>query len=638
MGRPGDWSPVGLGADPTPGQPAAIDDLATVYSVRESEIQAAIQQVGSADQSLRSGVVWMGVAASAAGDTATQISTLLGRIAGQQRDISAALRGWAATVEHLQGRADRALEQARVATDDLAQAHARVERATIDSADASVALNNISPDDPRPWIRSQHAQDAAIARGELTRAENAVEDAQSRLSTATSVAVSARNEYDTAAKAAAATFTAAADSLAGADTVPDGLGAALLALSSGRDGATTSDELLRLLKTLTPEQLAALAEENPSFLQALWDDPPPPDEVARWWNGLSAAEQSSLALVAPAVLGNLAGLPYGVRDRANRSVLRDAIKNYDDLTDAQKRAVDHMDALRKQAVTDGVPFQVTALNLGAQPPLGAFAYGDLDTADNVTWAAPGMDNDFDNTDSSWGRATLNLYEEQRRLGASPAVVGWMGYDTPDAVSVLFEDLARDGAARFAVEIDATHAVRSSSPAGLPRIAVVAHSYGTTMAADALTLTKHPVDSFTMVGSAGLDQAWVKELSDLNVARVDGAPAIYTTSASRDDLAPYGSYLGGRENPNPTQTDFRGWDIRGAQSFSSDGQGGFAPTGGHGVIGHGDEQSGFLGAEPPEGQGYFDRGTQSLRGIAATSTGQLDRVPGALVPTADQDRQ
>ncbi|WP_083710383.1 alpha/beta hydrolase [Microbacterium sp. RU33B] len=614
-----------------------MDDLATLYGVREIEIRSALQHVSSAEQSLRSGVVWLGVAATAAGDTASEICTLLERIARNQGEIGTSLREWAGTVERLQGRADRALEQARVARDDLTDAHARLDRATIEAADAEVALTRVSPDDPRPWIRSQYAQDAANARGELVRSQNTASDAASRLSAATADAAAARDEYDTAAWASAAAFTAAADALRGAGAVPDGLGAALVALASGREGATTSDELLRLLKTLTPEQLAALAAENPSILQSLWDDPPAPDQVARWWNALDVEEQTALVALAPAILGNLAGLPYGIRDRANRAVLRAATASYDDLTDAQKRAVDQMNALRRRAGIDDVPFQITALHLGARPPLGAFAYGDLDSADNVTWAAPGMDNDFDNRESSWGRATLNLYEEQRRLGAGAAVVGWMGYDTPDMVSVLGEGLARAGAARFAVEIDGTHAVRAGSASGMPHIAVVAHSYGTTMAADALILTTHPVDSFTMVGSAGIDQGWVAELSDLNVARVHGIPAVYTTSATLDDLAPYGAYLAGRENPNPTQADVRGWDIRGAWSFSSDGQAGFGPAAGHGVIGHGDDRSGFLGAEPPEGQGYFDKGTQSLRGIAATSTGQPERVPGALVPTADQDR-
>jgi 3D (Asp-Asp-Asp) domain-containing protein len=94
--------------------------------------------------------------------------------------------------------------------------------------------------------------------------------------------------------------------------------------------------------------------------------------------------------------------------------------------------------------------------------------------------------------------------------------------------------AQNGSWRFANELDGIHAARAAKPA---YVSVLAHSYGTTMAADALTHTKYPVDSFTMLGSAGIDTQVVKSLSDLHVKQAGGTAAIYTTAATLDFLAP-----------------------------------------------------------------------------------------------------
>ena len=86
---------------------------------------------------------------------------------------------------------------------------------------------------------------------------------------------------------------------------------------------------------------------------------------------------------------------------------------------------------------------------------------------------------------------------------------------------------------------------------LPTHAVIAHSYGTPVTANALTLTRYPVQSFTMLGSAGLDGKVVGTLSDLNIERDRwGAPRVFTTQAAGDQLAPLGAALSDRAQPNP----------------------------------------------------------------------------------------
>jgi hypothetical protein len=167
-----------------------------------------------------------------------------------------------------------------------------------------------------------------------------------------------------------------------------------------------------------------------------------------------------------------------------------------------------------------------------------------------------------------------------------------------------------------------------------------------MGADALTRTKHPVDSFTMLGSAGIDTQVVGTLSDLRVKKADGSAAIYTTAAELDWVAPLGSSLGGRAEPNPEaarSVGSLGGDainplfvpmvMGGAQSFSS--KGAKLPDGteleqtqGHSALGVEDPGLG----EAPAGRGYLDPGTESLRNTGYTSIGWAKEVVGGLRPT------
>ena len=184
---------------------------------------------------------------------------------------------------------------------------------------------------------------------------------------------------------------------------------------------------------------------------------------------------------------------------------------------------------------------------------------------------------------------------------------------------------------------------------LPYVGVVAHSYGTTMAANALTHTKYAVDSFTMLGSAGIDTDTVHSLADLHVNKTGGAPAIYTTAAQLDFLAPFGSAMGGRAEPNPEAAQSPGawaaptvgWlnppkSMSGAQSFSSEGAtlpNGevLKPTRGHSPIGK-DIGPNPLNGIAPQGYGYLDQDTEALYNAALTTIGLPGDVVGGLRST------
>lgn len=400
------------------------------------------------------------------------------------------------------------------------------------------------------------------------------------------------------------------------------------------------EKLLSLLTELTPKQLAALVAANPSLVQTFWNDPPDPEAVAAWWSALAPDVQDLYITGAPTIIGNLGGIPYTQRDVANRAAYAAALARYDQLTAEQKGTLDQLkEALNRKGVPPGVPIQLVDFNLTAPTPLVAVSIGDLDTADTTTWCVPGMDFNAKNAAASWTLAAKNLHNKQRSLGSrSQAVVAWLGYEAPDALGVLDGRAASTGANRLASELDAHHATRAAS-GPVPPITVVAHSYGTTTAADALTRTRHTIDSFVLVGSAGIDTKYVTNLADLNVTDANGKPAVYTTTAADDLLAPIGVDLSGRAQPNPKAANVNGMSIGGAQSFSSDGGNGpgLKRVRGHNPLGEGTRTTEPLNASPPQGGGYFDPDTQSLRNIAAVTLGVTDKVDGTLTSTDDAAR-
>ncbi len=402
----------------------------------------------------------------------------------------------------------------------------------------------------------------------------------------------------------------------------------------------------------------------------IWSSPPSPTEVSRNWARLTTAEQNMLIAQVPWVIGNLPGLPYTVRDRANLELIEFYDANRAGLNARALTALDQLKTIADPSKRKNPPVYVVSLNLEGEVPMVATGYGHLDTADYLTAQVAGMESDADKALPTWHRASRNLYAVQgRMLGSGTAntvgVIVFLTYDTPDLAdsmqvesgglkagegSVLSSNLARQGAPRIAAEFDGMWAARNQ-PLGVghgfthpdsPRISVIGHSYGTTTAANALTLVKHDVDAFVMLGSAGLDTAQVPSLQALGVIDRWGAgQEIYTAHASADQLAPLGLVTSGRGNPNPGLKYENNLNYEGAGQFSVEGfatpDGEFyKPTDGHSVIGestpwydvlgHGKNAAGF---EASEGRGYMDKDTQSIHNASAVSLGLGDRVLGGV---------
>lgn len=376
----------------------------------------------------------------------------------------------------------------------------------------------------------------------------------------------------------------------------------------------------------------------------VWDAPPDPAEVAARWERVSDGERQRLIDEAPWVIGNLPGLPFSVRDEANRKMVEFYQQHPQLLTPEQVKlmaGIRNIIKLEESQRVPNPPIQIVALDMSGEVPKAAVGYGDLDTATHTTWQVPGMNSDAHFALAGWDKASRNLSDAQNDVqgfSGSSAVVAWLGYDTPDHplsgdFGVLDSKSAGAGAARFAAELDGAQAARGAGRNGLPAVSVLAHSYGTTVATIALTQVQHAVDSLTMLASAGLDTEQVPDYGVLNVKETGpGQKAIYTTHASADQLAPFGAGASGRGQPNPDAVAPFGVHrfsavYAGGLSFSSEGDPAqnLKRTDGHSTIGSG-EKPGVAGMTASEGHGYLDPETQSLASVAQITTNEVsDRL-------------
>ncbi|MBT1597054.1 alpha/beta hydrolase [Curtobacterium flaccumfaciens] len=289
------------------------------------------------------------------------------------------------------------------------------------------------------------------------------------------------------------------------------------------------------LGALGPAALRRAATDR-RVVAAVQDDPPPAQTVAQWWSHLPADEQDRLLVHAPALVGNLEGVPYVVRDQANRATLHSGLA--DAHVGAARAAM--LGQVRDSLVHEpGDPrrFLVTLDTRGSGR--AAISIGDLDTAADVTVVVPGMFftvtgqmTDFTNTanDLSSEQATLAPLAATGN-GSGVAVVAWMGYRTPDLSNIMSLELARTGAQRLARTVAGLRALRADDR---PRVNIVAHSYGSTAAMMALASGRMTADTLTVLGSPGSD---VRSASDLAVA----TGQVFVGGAHSDPIAGSGYF-------------------------------------------------------------------------------------------------
>ncbi|MCJ1713412.1 alpha/beta hydrolase [Curtobacterium sp. VKM Ac-2922] len=379
--------------------------------------------------------------------------------------------------------------------------------------------------------------------------------------------------------------------------------------------------------------IAAVGRAAPAVQGLLAAGLTPAAVAAKWAAlGLTKADVSALRALPTSVLselGNLEGIPYWAKSAANVVVLNqrmaDVELEIDRLQSMVASAGDGSRVLAQQLTTlrsdlrslrninatlnekrfDGPRYLISLTD--DEPPLAAVSIGDLDTADSVTWAVPGMNTTTADM-SSWTTAAQNIYDQQNRRGNAPdrAVVAWIGYDAPTPSEVLFMSKATKGGAQLAASIRGLASVR---PGHTPETNIVAHSYGTTTAAVALAEDDVSVDRFVALGSAGLPDN-IKTADDLHAGHVYASQAKDAPLGhvgQGDEWASFGRDHSVAHKVDPTAPSF------GATVFGSDGT---TTAGGERLkpVLHHDPLNG-------DGQGYLDRGTESVHNVGLATTGR-----------------
>ncbi|MGO2140422.1 MAG: alpha/beta hydrolase [Leucobacter sp.] len=409
---------------------------------------------------------------------------------------------------------------------------------------------------------------------------------------------------------------------------------AALDLSATAVNPLSDDALLEALSTLSAEEINLLFGAFPVLQRRL--EFMDPVAIYEWWQGMNPPEgtkdpfsaQQKLLLEGFAVLfGNLEGLPYGARDYANRVALKAAIKEATAeiarlkavgsdvaVLETQLAALENIEAALDPADGGAARFLISLTQ--DQPPLAAVSIGNLDTATSVAYAIPGMGTDTTGM-KGWTSAAQNLHS---LLPRGSAVVAWIGYETPPVpidgnsdFGVLDSKRAIAGGNNLAAALRGLAAVRGGS---MPQLDIVAHSYGSTTAAVALTQPGVNVKNFITLGSAGLPDS-ITSASQLNAKNVYSGQARdigILDPGPGDKWASKGRSFLGDHKVNPMDPGF------GGQQFGVD-TGGDA---GEPVIAHDPLVAG--------GGGYFSKDAESLKNTAWAIKGETDKLTEYVLPS------
>lgn len=379
-------------------------------------------------------------------------------------------------------------------------------------------------------------------------------------------------------------------------------------------------QLLQQLGLLPADQLAAFAKYNPTSIQRLLVSPPKATVVSAVWTGLTAGQKRALATSAPQLVGNLDGIPFTVRDSANRLYLASSIAEAKrSLAQGSGRGQivsekHHLEILRQIERTLKTKSGEPARQLLTLDPSGdaraAVVVGNLSTANYVSYLVPGMFFTVQGQMYDWTTIAQDLYTEQARWlkilaksdssyhGKTAATVAWIGYSTPGMLDIASLSRADQGANILGSAIDGVKAVRSGSE---PFISLVTHSYGSTAAMIELAKGGVSVDALAMIGSPGSAAQTARELSVKN-------DNVYVGEAAWDPVvntAFYGSDPGSSSFGARTMDVAGGVDAITHKKLSA-------------AVGH---------------LGYFDAGSQAMRNLALVGLNQGSLVSNGTLADA-----
>ncbi|UBH06728.1 hypothetical protein K8P10_002239 [Leucobacter sp. Psy1] len=279
-----------------------------------------------------------------------------------------------------------------------------------------------------------------------------------------------------------------------------------------------------------------------------------PTEAARVWNEIvatrSAEEVNALIDEHCCELASVDGIPFWVMNRAARAVLAFALET--GLGERRQRGrlaevaarmgftpreIDlrqfgeelsgiRRDLERAERAGGG---EVQLLDLGRHDGAltAAVSFGNLDRASRVGVLVSGMKSDVSGIEDAF-----KAFSRIRKGDPGIGMVTWVGYRSPGLLEEPFQARASAGRLSLASFLDGLSAARVDEPP--LRTVLIGHSYGSNTAAEALKITREPIDAFVTMGSAGLKPGTVTEQLH--------AREIYATHAAQDRIAPIGMSL------------------------------------------------------------------------------------------------
>lgn len=591
-----------MSADPTVGDPDGIQRVARLHDEHADAVRDGARQVLVAAESAAAG--WQGAAQQQFLTVAATVPASAHRVAARLDAAATALADYAREVQQIQDEAARLQTALRNTADDIA-VNARAVRAATRTAAGPDAVE-------ADEVLLQQVQNSGVWLAGL----------EARLSAQWDELVARRAAADRAA-ASALDDRAVLGGLVSA--------AAARAMSDG--------QFTTWLGTLDHESIAALRDDPRIARRLAGLDA---TDVAGWWQAMSgpdgapSAAQRAFVVALPTVIGNLNGVAYWARVRANTTVLVDRlahaerqVAHWREQLDAAKTPAGaaaaraelstwsrQRDAYRNIRDTlDTTPVSLVSL-VDDRPPLAQIVAGDLDRAAHVSVIVPGMNTatDQDGTVQNYGKIAMGMRAEQVRVSGvragDIAVVSWLGYhppmaDDPSFAAVVANGRAHEGADRLVADLDGFHAARAAAGRDAD-LTVLGHSYGTNVATIALTRTH--ADHVVLLGSAGVTDVAPKA-SALHVPLGE----VFASQGAKDGWAVTGQNLSGRRDPTESS-----WD---AHEFSSETQRGSDGTL-HGVTQHGP----YVGGNGDGRYSYFDDGTTAQHNSARAAMGLGSTIP------------
>lgn len=359
-----------------------------------------------------------------------------------------------------------------------------------------------------------------------------------------------------------------------------------------------------------------------------------PRAVSSWWASLPPELRKKLLEDHPVVLGNRDGIPAADREAANRAYLptllhrleADAKDASGDRKDGLNAKLDGLKGIQKQLVEGGEPRPYLLAMSSEGNGRAVVAFGDPDTAKNVSAYVPGLntklDGHFVSSDVQRARDIADAAHKASPNSPTSSIV-WLGYDAPQlkgsgTFDVMWDDNARKGAPAYDRFLDG---VRATHQGAAPHVTAIGHSYGSLTVGQASQQPGGlPADDVVLVGSPGVG---VNRASDLGV----GEKHVYVGAAENDQV----TYLPPSVQRLP---DYLDYIAPGSESGSRKAAFGVDPAsrnfGGHHFEVEAGEDTGIVGlmsSNTPAHSLYFDpqQGEKSLQNIAKVVTGHGDKV-------------